>query len=75
MQLSCLHRAGAQAQHAACVHQESDIDAVPKAEAHGNGHWQGAVRTLYEEDEDDAVNSPQDTHPKVGFWPIIIPEK
>ena len=47
---------------------------MPKAEANGNGHWQGAVRTLYEEDEDDAVNSPQDTHPKVGFWPVIIPE-
>ena len=57
-----------------CVHQESDIDAVPKAEANRSGRWQGAVRTLYEEDEDDAVNSPQDTHPKVctmatvTFW-------
>ena len=58
-------KADAQAEHAARVRQESDIEAVPKAEAIGNGHWQGTVRTVYEEDEDDAVNSPQDTHTKV----------
>ncbi len=53
--------AGNQAEDEALEQEdESDADEEPKAVAKGNGAWQVPVRALDEDDEDDAVNSPQD---------------
>ena len=42
------------------------MDVEPKPEANGNGPWQGALTPVYEDDEDDAVNSPQDNCPRAS---------
>ena len=46
--------------------QESDMDVEPKPDANHNAHWQGELRALNEDDEDDAVNSPQDNCPRAS---------
>ena len=42
------------------------MDVEPKPDANHNEHWQGAMRALNEDDEDDAVNSPQDNCPRTS---------
>jgi hypothetical protein len=59
--------AGDQAEEEALEHEEeSDADVEPKAGANGNGARQVAARALDEDDEDDAVNSPQDKCARVS---------
>lgn len=46
--------------------QESDMDVELQPEANGNGAWKATLRPLDEDDEDDAVNSPQDNCPRAS---------
>ena len=62
--------AGNQAEEEALEQEEeSDADLEPKGGANGNGAWQVAARALDEDDEDDAVNSPQDKCTRVSDCP------
>ena len=64
--------AGDQAEEEALEQEEeSDADVEPKAGANGNGAWQIAARALDEDDEDDAVNSPQDKCARVSDYATL----